>query len=146
MQRRRNRPIDLLTADPPVSAEAVGDLAHTAQWVVPRELAVVVVRHAPQAESAPPLVPPGFLARFGTRPGVIVVPGPEGPARTRALAAAPRGLRAVAGPTVAPGAAARSLRWASSALELSRRGSCRTRNCCAAPTTWRRCCCSTTTR
>ncbi|MFI0237990.1 PucR family transcriptional regulator [Streptomyces sp. NPDC016845] len=128
LQQRRSRLIDLLTADPPVSPEAIADLAHTAQWPVPKEIALVVsegpdaVRGAGKGEAARPIVPPGFLARFEGQSGVIVVPDPEGPGRQRAITAALRGLRATLGPTVALDEGARSLRWARDALDLVRRG------------------------
>ncbi|MGH4031480.1 PucR family transcriptional regulator [Actinomycetota bacterium Odt1-20B] len=137
LQRRRHRLIDLLTTEPPVSPEAIGDLARAAQWPVPRELAVVAVDTAGPAAgpgAAPgvgpgagpggtrPIVPPEFLARFDTRPGVIVVPDPQGPGRARAVAAVLHGMRAAVGPTVAPAESARSLRWATETLELARRG------------------------
>lgn len=122
LQQRRARLIDLLTADPPASAEAIADLAQTAQWTVPREVAVVVVDQALTPETVRPIVPPEFLARFSEQPGCIVVPDPEGPGRARSIAAALHGLRAVIGPTVALHEGARSLRWALDALELSRRG------------------------
>ncbi|MFE0102380.1 PucR family transcriptional regulator [Streptomyces sp. NPDC059009] len=153
LQRRRHRLIDLLTTEPPVSPEAIGDLARSAQWPVPRELAVVAVDTAGPAAGhtagpvtgpaagpgtgpgtgpgagpgagpggTRPIVPPEFLARFDTRPGVIVVPDPQGPGRARAIAAVLHGMRAAVGPTVAPAESARSLRWATEALELARRG------------------------
>ncbi|MFC8343057.1 helix-turn-helix domain-containing protein [Streptomyces sp. NPDC057280] len=69
-----------------------------------------------------PIVPPEFLARFDVQPAVLVVPDPEGPGRARAVAGALQGLRAAMGPTVSLQEGARSLRWASEALELVRRG------------------------
>ncbi|MFC7303004.1 PucR family transcriptional regulator [Streptomyces monticola] len=122
LQQRRNRLIDLLTADPAVSPEAIVDLAHSAQWPIPRELAVVVTDHPLAPESVRPIMPPEFLARFDEQPGIVVVPDPQGPGRSRAIGAALHGLRAVVGPTVPLGEGARSLRWASQALSLSRRG------------------------
>ncbi|MFF4255675.1 PucR family transcriptional regulator [Streptomyces sp. NPDC001663] len=121
LQQRRTRLIDLLTADPPASAEAIAELAHSARWPVPRALAVVAVDHCPQA-GAQPIVAPEFLARFDVQPAVLVVPDPEGPGRARAVAGALHGLRAAMGPTVALQEGARSLRWASEALDLVRRG------------------------
>ncbi|MEV0222839.1 helix-turn-helix domain-containing protein [Streptomyces sp. NPDC050704] len=122
LQQRRTRLIDLLIADPPASAAAISDLAHTAQWPVPRALAVVAIDHEAQAGAVRPIVPPEFLARFDMRPAVLVVPDPEGPGRARTVAGALHGLRAVMGPTVAPQEGARSLRWAAEALDLARRG------------------------
>lgn len=122
LQLRRSRLIDLLTADPPPSGEAISDLAQTAQWTVPREVAVVLTDHAPESEDARPIVPPEFLARFDEFPGRIVVPDPEGPGRARAVAGALRGRRAVIGPTVPLTEGAHSLRWARAAWRLAGRG------------------------
>ncbi|MEU6576735.1 helix-turn-helix domain-containing protein [Streptomyces sp. NPDC046805] len=121
LRQRRARLVDLLTADPPASAEAIADLAQAARWTVPRAVAVVVVDHAPRA-GAEPIVPPEFLARFDVQPAVLVVPDPEGPGRGRAVAGALHGMRGAMGPTVALREGARSLRWAAEALELVRRG------------------------
>ncbi|NUR00814.1 MAG: PucR family transcriptional regulator, partial [Streptomyces sp.] len=87
LQQRRTRPLDLLTADPPASAEAIADLAHSARRPVPRALAVVAIDHRPQA-GGQPIVAPEFLARFDVQPAVLVVPDPEGPGRARAVAGA----------------------------------------------------------
>ncbi|MGW2567198.1 PucR family transcriptional regulator [Streptomyces sp. NPDC001537] len=121
LQQRRTRLLDLLTADPPASAEAIAELAHSARWPVPRALAVVAVDHRPQA-GGQPIVAPEFLARFDVQPAVLVVPDPEGPGRARAVAGALHGRLAAMGPTVALQEGARSLRWASEALDLVRRG------------------------
>jgi len=136
LQQRRMRLIDLLTADPPASAEAIAELAHSARWPLPKSLAVLAIDYAPRtpppsargALGRPalpvrgPIVPPEFLARFDVQPAVLVVPDPEGPGRARAVAGALQGLRAAMGPTVSLQEGARSLRWASEALELVRRG------------------------
>ncbi|NGO06822.1 PucR family transcriptional regulator [Streptomyces sp. HC44] len=122
LQQRRTRLIDLLTVDPPASAEAISELAHAAQWPVPRTLAVVVIDHGAQGTAARPILPPGFLARFDVRPAVLVVPDPEGPGQSRAVAGALRGLRAAMGLTVGLQEGARSLRWAAEALDLARQG------------------------
>ncbi|KUN49969.1 PucR family transcriptional regulator [Streptomyces olivochromogenes] len=122
LQQRRARLLDLLTADPPASAEAISELAHTAGWPVPRALAVVAIDRGPRPAAARPIVPPEFLARFDVQPAVLVVPDPEGPGRARAVSGALHGLRTAMGPTVALHEGARSLRWAAEALELVRRG------------------------
>ncbi|MFI1767067.1 helix-turn-helix domain-containing protein [Streptomyces sp. NPDC020800] len=119
LQQRRARLADLLTADPPASAEAISDLAHAARWTVPRALAVVAVDPGP---GSGPIVPPEFLTRFDVQPALLVVPDPEGPGRARAVAGALQGLRAAMGPTVALDDGARSLRWATETLDLVRRG------------------------
>lgn len=122
LQQRRGRLIDLLTADPAVSPEAVADLARTAQWPLPREIAVAVVDLPEGSGSVRPIVPSEFLARFDGQPGVVIVPDPQGPGRERAVAGALRGLNAALGPTVSLDSGARSLRWALDALDLARRG------------------------
>ncbi|MEU6147810.1 helix-turn-helix domain-containing protein [Streptomyces sp. NPDC047081] len=121
LQQRRTRLIDLLTADPPASPEAMTELAHSARWPVPRSLAMVAIDHRARAGTQP-IVAPEFLVRFDIHPAVLVVPDPEGPGRARAVAGALHGLRAAMGPTVALQEGARSLRWASEALGLVRRG------------------------
>ncbi|MFI2433402.1 PucR family transcriptional regulator [Streptomyces sp. NPDC018693] len=121
LRQRRSRLIDLLTADPAASAEAIAHLAHSARWPVPKEPAVVAVdTGAPTA--AGPIVPPEFLTRFAVQPATVVVPDPEGPGRARTVAGALQGLRAAMGPTVGLREGARSLRWAAEALDLMRRG------------------------
>ncbi|AEW92436.1 MULTISPECIES: PucR family transcriptional regulator [Streptomycetaceae] len=122
LQRRRRRLLEMLISEPPAPAEVVSDLAHAAQWPVPRDIAVLVVDHAGEPEAAPPMVPPEFLARFDSRPGCVVVPDPDGPGRDRAVDLALRGHRAALGPTVPVPQGARSLRWATEALVLARRG------------------------
>jgi hypothetical protein len=122
LKQCRDRLIDLLTASPPVSAEAISDLAHIAEWPVPRELAVAVTDHAGEPGAGRPIVPPEFLARFDVHPGIVVIPDPGGPGRARTVAAVLHGLRTAVGPTVTLDSGARSLRWATDTLELSRRG------------------------
>ncbi|MGW1590913.1 helix-turn-helix domain-containing protein [Streptomyces sp. NPDC002386] len=119
LQQRRARLVDLLTADPPAPAGAIADLAHAARWTVPRAVAVVAVDPGP---GAAPIVPPEFLTRFDLQPALVVVPDPEGPGRARAVAGALRGLPAAMGPPVGLHDGARSLRWATEALGLVRRG------------------------
>ncbi|MBM7089837.1 helix-turn-helix domain-containing protein [Streptomyces sp. NPDC012461] len=122
LQQRRSRLIDLLTGDAAVSPEAVADLARTAQWPLPRDIAVVVTEHTGEPDAVGRIVPPEFLARLDGQPGIIVVPDPEGPGRDRAVAGVLRGLRGALGPTVPLDAGARSLRWARDALDLAQRG------------------------
>ncbi|WP_240120408.1 MULTISPECIES: CdaR family transcriptional regulator [unclassified Streptomyces] len=121
LQQRRSRLVDLLTADPPASAEAITDLAHTAGWPVPRAMAVVAIDSA-ALPVAQPIVPPEFLARFDMQPAVLVVPDPEGPGRARDVAGVLNGLPAAMGPSVPLPEGARSLRWAAEAMELMRKG------------------------
>jgi hypothetical protein len=135
LRQRRTRLIDLLIVDPPASVAALTELAHTAQWPVPRSLAVVVIDRGSRAAGPPPIVPPEFLARFDVRPAVLVVPDPEGPGRARAVAGALQGLRAAMGPNVA----LQEGHWTSPGGVC-----CPTRGWCGAGTIWPRCCCSVT--
>ncbi|GAB2625939.1 PucR family transcriptional regulator [Streptomyces capparidis] len=124
LQRRRKRLVDLLLADPPASPEAIRDLAQSARWPVPRRLAVVALAPPRDGHGGAErlLVPPEVLVDLGGQPARMVVPDPEGAGRARALAVALRGRRAAIGPTVEFTEAARSLRWATEALVLMRRG------------------------
>lgn len=125
LQRRRDRLLDLLTADPPASCEAISDLARAAQWTVPRRLAVVLVDAPPSengAEPERPITPPDVLVRTDRRPVCMVVPDPDGPGRARSVSLALRGQRAVIGPTVGVSDGSRSARLAAEALELAQRG------------------------
>ncbi|MGW8377363.1 helix-turn-helix domain-containing protein [Streptomyces sp. ODS28] len=125
LQRRRERLLDLLTADPPASWEAICDLARAAQWTVPRRVAVVLVDAPAQeggAEPERPITPPEVLVRTDRRPVIMVVPDPDGPGRARAISLALRGQRAVIGPTVEVADGCRSERLAAEALDLAQRG------------------------
>ncbi|MDT3396043.1 helix-turn-helix domain-containing protein [Streptomyces sp. B1866] len=122
LQRRRARLLDMLTADPPAPVDAIQDLAHAAHWTVPTSLAVIALDQLPEAETARPIVPPEFLTSYDQRPGCIVVPDPDGPGRARVIDRALHGHRAAVGPTVPVRDGARSLRWATDALNLTRRG------------------------
>ncbi|NGN63571.1 PucR family transcriptional regulator [Streptomyces sp. A7024] len=122
LQRRRDRLVEMVTSQPPAPEEAVVDLAHAARWPVPATLAVIVVDRPPEGPAPRPLLPPEFLTRFDAWPGRIVVPDPEGPGRARDIEQALRGHRAALGPTVPLTDGGRSLRWATAALGLARRG------------------------
>src|SRR5690606_37695802 len=102
--------------------EAVADLARTAQWPLPRDIAAVVTEHTGEPDAVGRTVPPEFLARMAAQPGIIVVPDPASPGRTRPPAGVLRGLRGALGPTVPLDAGARSLRGARDALDLAQRG------------------------
>ncbi|MFF4272640.1 helix-turn-helix domain-containing protein [Streptomyces sp. NPDC001536] len=115
LQQRRTRLIDLLTADPPASAEAIAELAHSARWPVPRTLAVVAVDHGPPTEGGPfaphpgtgPTEPPangdshaGPPATPPPRGGLLAPPpetGPFTPPPGRRAQAASSGADPVAG-------------------------------------------------
>jgi PucR C-terminal helix-turn-helix domain len=119
-ERFRRRLRDLLVMDPPASDEAIAELAGEAGWQVPRTLAVVAVRPAPGGSV--PVLPPAFLTDWDAPDPYLIFPDPDGPGRDR-LPAAVKGTRAAAiGPTVPPGRAALSLRWARRGLALIERG------------------------
>ncbi|MGW3409751.1 PucR family transcriptional regulator [Streptomyces sp. NPDC000888] len=128
LQRRRKRLLDLLLGDPAASAEAVQDLAHSAQWPVPQKVAVVALAAAPDGGDATAddrlMVPTGVLVGMDSRPPRMVVPDPEELSRPRgrSLALALRGRPAAVGPTVPLTEAADSLRLAIRALSLMGRG------------------------
>ncbi|WP_406352589.1 PucR family transcriptional regulator [Streptomyces sp. NBC_00658] len=127
LQRRRKRLMDLLLGDPAASAEAVQDLAHSAQWPVPQKVAVVALAAAPDGDDAAAdriMVPTGVLVGMDSRPPRMVVPDPEELSRPRgrSLALALRGRPAAVGPTVPLAEAADSLRLAIRALSLMGRG------------------------
>ncbi|WP_371598137.1 PucR family transcriptional regulator [Streptomyces sp. NBC_00564] len=128
LQRRRKRLMDLLLGDPAASAEAVQDLAHSAQWPVPQKVAVVALAAAPDGDDATAadriMVPTGVLVGMDSRPPRMVVPDPEELSRPRgrSLALALRGRPAAVGPTVPLAEAADSLRLAIRALSLMGRG------------------------
>lgn len=124
LQRRRHRLLDLLTAEPPASFEAISDLARAAQWTLPRRVAVVLVAGDADSPSDAerPITPPEVLVRSDRLPLCMVVPDPDGPGRARSLALALHGQQAVIGPTVDVGDGGRSARLAAEALELVQRG------------------------
>ncbi|WP_231336344.1 PucR family transcriptional regulator [Actinomadura graeca] len=122
MQRRRERLLDLLLADPPAAPGAVADLAAAAHWPVPRTVAAVALG-GPRPDAAPrPAFPPDVLAGLTRRTPSLVVPDPDGPGRAAIVDRALSGTLAVIGPTVPVVEAARSSRWARETLRLVQRG------------------------
>lgn len=120
-ERFRWRLRDLLVMDPPASAEAIGELARSAGWPVPRTLAAVAVR--PDPGQAVPVLPPMFLADWHAPAGpYLICPDPDGPGRDRLLAAIKGTRSAAIGPAVPPARAALSLRWARQGVALVERG------------------------
>ena len=62
LERRRRRLLDLIVTDPPVSREAVADLARAAGWALPRRVAVVALQDRGQDHFGPlPALPPDVL-------------------------------------------------------------------------------------
>ncbi|NVI86695.1 helix-turn-helix domain-containing protein [Actinomadura sp. BRA 177] len=119
-ERFRRRLRDLLVMEPPASAEAIGELARSAGWPVPRTLAAVAVR--PEPDQAVPVLPPVFLADWDAAEPYLICPDPDGPGRDRMLALLKGTRSAAIGPAVPLVRAGLSLRWARRGLALVERG------------------------
>jgi hypothetical protein len=121
MDRRRRRLLELLLADPPVSAETIAAAAQAAHWQVPKRLAAVAVEPR-SALAEPPLLASDILASFERPEPCLIVPDPDQPGRVRALTTGLAGVRAAVGPELDPTEALKSFRWARETLSLARRG------------------------
>ncbi|MGP4047979.1 PucR family transcriptional regulator [Streptomyces sp. 2A115] len=124
LTRRRKRLLDLLLAESPASPEALRELAHAAQWPMPRQVAVLVFDNTARNDEEPLLLPAGVLDDTGARPARLLIPDPDRPGAWpgHPPALALRDKSAAVGPAVALTEAADSLRWATRALDLVRRG------------------------
>ncbi|GAA3473569.1 hypothetical protein GCM10018965_081220 [Nonomuraea roseola] len=118
MERRRHRLLDLLLSQPPAAAEAISDLAKAAGWRLPRTVAGVAL----DDQNGTPSLPPDILVGLERPQPCLLVPDPNGPGQPQMLDKGLRGWRAAIGPAVPLERAATSLRWATEALELARRG------------------------
>ncbi|MEU4548350.1 PucR family transcriptional regulator [Nonomuraea dietziae] len=118
MERRRHRLLDLLLSQPPAAAEAISDLAKAAGWRLPRTVAGVAL----DDQNGTPSLPPDILVGLDRPQPCLLVPDPNGPGQPQMLDKGLRGWRAAIGPAVPLERAATSLRWATEALELARRG------------------------
>jgi hypothetical protein len=127
----RRHLLDMLISSPAPPAAAIASLAQAAGWPLPRRVAAVAI--APLAGSSPMTLPPDVLADLSRRDPCLLVVDPDGPGRRRQLATALSGWLtaaghqslsqlAVVGPAVPLTEASSSLRWASQALALTRRG------------------------
>ena len=120
-ERRRRRLAAVLLEPGGPDPEAASRAAEQAQWPLPRTLAVVAVTGDDPAAVARRL-DIDVLVGSDADGAWLVLPDPDGPGRPavidRALQAAPAAI----GPTVAPGDAARSLRWARLALDVAATG------------------------
>jgi len=121
---RQRRLLAAIVSDPPSRAELVASLARAAGWVLPDQVAVVVLG---QRQQDGLLLPPGVLADWTGPEPCLLVPDPDGPGRQaaidRALSDRSLGGRPAAiGPSVPLARAAMSLRWARHALGLARAG------------------------
>ena len=120
---RQRRLLAAIVSDPP-RAELVAGLAQAAGWVLPDQVAVVVLG---QRQQDGLLLPPGVLADWTGPEPCLLVPDPDGPGRQAAIDRALsdrtlRGRPVAIGPSVPLARAAMSLRWARHALALVRAG------------------------
>ncbi|REE97053.1 PucR family transcriptional regulator [Thermomonospora umbrina] len=126
--RRRNRArlLSLLTMDPPLTPEALADVAAQADWTLPRTMAAVVFTpREVDANPAFPGLPSDVLVDAPDHRGAApwgIVPDPDRPGGLPFLAEPPERWIAVVGPTVAAEEGAISLRWARQTLGLLERG------------------------
>ena len=116
---RQRRLLAAIVSDPPSRAELVASLAQAAGWVLPDQVAVVVLGQRQQDGF---LLPPGVLADWTGPEPCLLVPDPDGPGRQAAIDRALGGRPAAIGPSVPLAHAAMSLRWARHALALARAG------------------------
>ena len=105
---RQRRLLAAIVSDPPPRAELVASLAEAAGWVLPAQVAMVILGE--RRQDAFPL-PPGVLADWTGPEPCLLVPDPDGPGRQAAIDRALsdralRGRRAVRTPPGAAGAAA----------------------------------------
>jgi hypothetical protein len=123
LERRRRRLLDLIVTDPPVSPEAVADLARAAGWALPRRVSVVALEDRSQDHFGPlPALPPDVLVDVARQDPCLLVPDPDGPGRAEVIERGLRGWTGALGPAVPLARAASSLRWARQMLALARRG------------------------
>src|SRR6266700_6384597 len=125
---RQRRLLAAIVSDPPSRAELLASLARSVGWVLPAQVAVVVLGGRQDGL----LLPPGVLADWAGPEPCLLVPDPDGPGRQaaidralgdRALSDRSLGGRPAAiGPSVPLARAAMSLRWARHALGLARAG------------------------
>ena len=113
---RQRRLLGAIVSDPPPRAGLVASLARAAGWVLPAQVAMVVLAERQQDAL---LLPPGVLADWTGSEPCLLVPDPDGPGRQDAIDRALRGLPAAIGPSVPLARAAMSLRWARHALALA---------------------------
>jgi hypothetical protein len=115
-RRRRRELVALLLSDPPADAADLAAAARAASWKVPAGLAALACSEDALARVTRRL-PPETLATSIDGEGCVLLPDPEGPGRSEALARAAAEGTIAMGPTVTPTAASES--W-SLALALLR--------------------------
>ncbi|ROO87244.1 PucR-like helix-turn-helix protein [Actinocorallia herbida] len=117
----RRKLLDLLIGEGP-RPEDIHQVAAEAGWPVPRTIAVVALRRRTDIVKLRPALPADALPGLHLPDPCIVIPDPAGPGRRHGLATELRDWTAAVGPTVGITDAARSLRWARRALDLSAEG------------------------
>jgi hypothetical protein len=120
-QDHRRRLLDLLLGDPAPALRDLREPAGEAAWPLPRTVAAVALRER-GPETRRPSLPPDVLLGLHRAEPCLIVPDPEGPGRSRLLERRLDGWTAAIGPAVEPTGAAKSLRWASDALDLADQG------------------------
>lgn len=124
IERRKARLLDLILVNPPASPEAIADLARSARWTLPSQVAAVALESGnPDRLDGPlPALPPDALIDLTRREPCALIPDPDGPGRSQAVERGLRGWTGAIGPPVTLARASRSLRWARQALVLAGRG------------------------
>lgn len=119
-ERRRRRLATLLLDADDHDPEAIERAAALARWPIPHALAVVAFNaEAPLGAARLDI---DMLPGADELGAWLVIPDPDGPGRSAKLRRALDGVPSALGPTVAPGDAPRSLRWARLTLALLERG------------------------
>ncbi|MFD0690677.1 PucR family transcriptional regulator [Actinomadura fibrosa] len=124
LQRRRDRLLRLLLAEPAVTApDGLHELAGAAQWPLPRTVTCVALRERWSARHVVgPALGPDVLMDLERPDPCLLVPDPDGPGRMDALRRGLRDVEFAVGPVVPLPGAPLSLRLARHALSLMRRG------------------------
>lgn len=123
--RLQRRLLDLLLSEHPRITgdltELIADRAARVGWAVPCTVAVAVLVR-PARSAVPPAVGEDVLLDMDCDRPRMVVPDPDAPGRTDLLRRATPGWSGAMGPPVPVTEAAKSLRWAQSAVGLMERG------------------------
>ncbi|QNS06426.1 helix-turn-helix domain-containing protein [Streptomyces xanthii] len=123
--RQQRKLMDLLldghAVAPPDPVKALTERAARIGWPVPDQVAVGVLLR-PARDAVAPAVGPDVLLDMETERPRLVVPDPDTGGRPDLLRRALTGWSGAIGPPVAPADAAKSLRWAESAVALMERG------------------------
>ncbi|MDQ6835792.1 MAG: helix-turn-helix domain-containing protein [Actinomycetota bacterium] len=121
LERRRRRVATLMLDPQGADPETLARAAELARWTLPRTVAVLALSSDGQLGHAREL-DVDALAGSDDSGAWLVIPDAEGPGRPAALERALGPELSALGPTVGPGEAPRSLRWARTALALARDG------------------------